>query len=80
MPTMAGHKTAGAVDVPTRIRSHKQAGAELLRRGAVLDHPEWNPLHGMPAFGEVETPDHVWNLVNYVRTLPGDSQKGDSTK
>ena len=35
---------------------------------------------GMPAFGSVETPDHVWDLVNYVRTLPGDSQKGDSTK
>jgi mono/diheme cytochrome c family protein len=35
---------------------------------------------GMPAFGNVETPDHVWDLVNYVRTLPGDSQKGDSTK
>jgi mono/diheme cytochrome c family protein len=34
----------------------------------------------MPAFGDVETPDHVWDLVNYVRTLPGDSQKGDSTK
>ena len=35
---------------------------------------------GMPAFGNVESPDHVWDLVNYVRTLPGDSQKGDSTK
>ena len=35
---------------------------------------------GMPAFGDVETPDHVWDLVNYVRTLTGDSQKGDSTK
>ena len=35
---------------------------------------------GMPAFGNVETPDHVWDLVNYVRTLPGDSQKGDSAK
>ena len=35
---------------------------------------------GMPAFGEVESPDHVWDLVNYVRTLPGDSQKGDSTR
>ena len=37
-------------------------------------------LTGMPAFGEVETPDHVWDLVNYVRTLPGDSQNGNSTK
>ena len=35
---------------------------------------------GMPAFGNVETPDHVWDLVNYVRTLPGDTQKGDATK
>jgi mono/diheme cytochrome c family protein len=35
---------------------------------------------GMPAFGKVETADHVWDLVNYVRTLPGDSQKGESTK
>jgi mono/diheme cytochrome c family protein len=35
---------------------------------------------GMPAFGNVETPDHVWDLVNYVRTLPGDSQKEDPTK
>jgi mono/diheme cytochrome c family protein len=34
---------------------------------------------GMPAFGDVESPDHVWDLVNYMRTLPGDSQKGDST-
>ena len=35
---------------------------------------------GMPAFADVETPDHVWDLVNYVRTLPGDSQKSDATK
>jgi|SRR5581483_4121908 len=35
---------------------------------------------GMPAFGKAETPEHIWDLVNYVRTLPGDPQKGDSTK
>ena len=35
---------------------------------------------GMPAFGNVETPDHIWDLVIYVRTLPGDMQKGDSTE
>src|SRR5215467_1540030 len=29
---------------------------------------------GMPGFGKVETSDHIWDLVNYVRTLPGDSQ------
>ncbi len=35
---------------------------------------------GMPGFADVETSDHVWDLVNYVRTLPADSQKDDSTK
>jgi mono/diheme cytochrome c family protein len=25
---------------------------------------------GMPGFGKVELPDHIWGLVNYVRTLP----------
>jgi len=35
---------------------------------------------GMPAFAEVETPDHVWDLVNYVRTLPDNSQKDVSAK
>jgi len=28
-------------------------------------------LSGMPAFGKVESDDHIWNLVHYVRTLPG---------
>ena len=27
-------------------------------------------LSGMPAFGNVEPDDHIWNLVEYVRTLP----------
>ena len=31
---------------------------------------------GMPAFAKVETPDHIWDLVNYVRTLPGNSTQG----
>ena len=35
---------------------------------------------GMPAFGKAETPEHIWDLVNYMRTLPGDPQNGDSTK
>jgi mono/diheme cytochrome c family protein len=26
---------------------------------------------GMPAFGKVESPDQIWDLVNYVRTLTG---------
>ena len=30
---------------------------------------------GMPAFGKVETGDDIWNLVNYVRTLPGELRK-----
>jgi mono/diheme cytochrome c family protein len=34
---------------------------------------------GMPAFSEVETEDHIWNLVNYVRSLPGNLRIDDST-
>jgi mono/diheme cytochrome c family protein len=26
-------------------------------------------LSGMPGFGKVESDDHIWNLVHYVRTL-----------
>jgi mono/diheme cytochrome c family protein len=37
-------------------------------------------LTGMPAFGKVETEDHIWDLVNYVRTLPGNLPKQDSSK
>jgi mono/diheme cytochrome c family protein len=25
---------------------------------------------GMPAFGKVETDEHIWNLVHYIRKLP----------
>ena len=27
-------------------------------------------LSGMPAFGRVESDEHIWNLVHYVRALP----------
>jgi mono/diheme cytochrome c family protein len=27
-------------------------------------------LSGMPAFGKVESDEHIWNLVHYIRTLP----------
>jgi len=26
-------------------------------------------LSGMPAFAKVESDEHIWNLVHYVRTL-----------
>jgi mono/diheme cytochrome c family protein len=35
---------------------------------------------GMPGFGKMETPDRIWDLVNYVRTLPGDSRRVEPTK
>lgn len=35
---------------------------------------------GMPAFGKVETEEHIWNLVNYVRTLPSDLLQKNSRK
>jgi mono/diheme cytochrome c family protein len=28
-------------------------------------------LSGMPGFGKVESDEHIWDLVRYVRTLPG---------
>jgi mono/diheme cytochrome c family protein len=28
-------------------------------------------LSGMPAFGKVESDEHIWNLVHYVKTLRG---------
>ncbi len=28
---------------------------------------------GMPAFGKVESDEHIWNLTHYVRTLPAGS-------
>ena len=30
---------------------------------------------GMPGFGKVESEDRIWNLVDYVRTLPGAQMK-----
>jgi hypothetical protein len=34
----------------------------------------------MPAFGRAESADHIWDLVNYDRTLPGGLTSEDSTK
>jgi mono/diheme cytochrome c family protein len=31
-------------------------------------------LSGMPAFGKVESDEHIWNLVHYVRTLPASAK------
>ena len=35
---------------------------------------------GMPAFGKVESGGHIWNLVDYVRTLRGDSRSKASNR
>jgi mono/diheme cytochrome c family protein len=38
-------------------------------------------LTGMPAFGKVESDANIWNLVNYLRALPGNTaakKEGDS--
>ena len=35
---------------------------------------------GMPGYGKVETPDHIWDLVNYLRTLSADSLESHSAK
>ena len=31
-------------------------------------------LSGMPAFGRVESDEHIWNLAHYVRTLRGNAR------
>jgi len=31
-------------------------------------------LSGMPAFGRVESDEHIWNLVHYLRTLRGSAR------
>src|SRR5262249_55514890 len=31
---------------------------------------------GMPGFGKLETPDHIWGLVKYVRTLSSTDGSG----
>jgi mono/diheme cytochrome c family protein len=31
-------------------------------------------LSGMPAFGRVESDEHIWNLVHYLRTLRGNAR------
>ena len=38
-------------------------------------------LSGMPAFGKVESDEHIWNLVHFVRTLPRgtDPKSGGTT-
>jgi len=36
-------------------------------------------LSGMPAFGRVESDEHIWNLVHFVRTLPNANPKGKET-
>ncbi len=33
-------------------------------------------LSGMPAFGRVESEEHIWNLVFYVRALPKATPEG----
>jgi mono/diheme cytochrome c family protein len=38
-------------------------------------------LSGMPAFGKVESDEHIWNLVNYIGTLRGsDHQEAKDDK
>jgi mono/diheme cytochrome c family protein len=35
-------------------------------------------LSGMPGFAKVESDEHIWNLVHYVRTLPGLPQRAST--
>jgi mono/diheme cytochrome c family protein len=35
-------------------------------------------LSGMPAFAKVESDEHIWDLVLYLRTLPGTTNKTEN--
>jgi mono/diheme cytochrome c family protein len=35
---------------------------------------------GMPAFGKVETDEHIWNLVHYIRKLPSGPDVASETR
>ena len=37
-------------------------------------------LTGMPAFGRVESDEHIWNLAHYVRTLRGSAPGGNAVE
>lgn len=37
-------------------------------------------LSGMPAFGKVESDEHIWDLVHYVRSLNATNMKLNSVK
>jgi mono/diheme cytochrome c family protein len=57
----------------TRVQSYSDQELFWIIRNGIR-------FSGMPAFGEVETPDHIWDLVNYVRTLPRNSQNQRASK
>jgi mono/diheme cytochrome c family protein len=37
-------------------------------------------LTGMPAFGRVESDEHIWNLAHYVRSLRGSAPAGTAAE
>ena len=67
-PHAHGHWAVGSV--PARRGSHR-ARVQDIRSRIVLDYKNGIRLSGMPAFGRVESDEHIWNLVHYVRTLRG---------
>ena len=58
-----------AVDVSASCRSDLRRRSVLFRSGNLLDRQEWNPAECMPAFGKVESDDHIWDLALFIRSL-----------
>jgi mono/diheme cytochrome c family protein len=72
------HGTDGRAQTPLGLWMHPRAADLTSKQVQSFSDQElfWIIQHGirftgMPAFGKVETGDQIWNVVNYVRTLPG---------
>ena len=74
-------------------RKQTDAGRWMYPRAADLGSPEVQSysdrelfwivkngirLSGMPAFGRVESDEHIWDLIRFVRTLPGNTTPGSA--
>ena len=63
-PTDAGRwMYPRAADLTSRSHSYSDQEVFWIIKNSIR-------LSGMPAFGKVESDDHIWDLVFYVRTLP----------
>jgi mono/diheme cytochrome c family protein len=69
----------GIPPAPTNLQASIEEGDKLYGTECAMCHgPDGHTAtdagRWMPAFGRVESDEHVWNLVHYVRTLRGSAR------